>query len=218
MQQNEPVTTDTIHSDTPAIDGGETYAQIFVDTQTLVTDVYDMKSSAQFPGTLSNNIIDCGAPTKLISNQAQLEISKYVQEILWTLYIAPWQCEPHHQHQNPVECHYQDVRQMCNTILNCTSAPPYCWLLCLIYVCFVLNNCYSDNIKGALLCLATNTTNDISPLLCFNIYEPVHYHMDDIPFPSMSKECHGCWVSSSENVGNIMTFNVLTDDTLKIIH
>ena len=42
--------------------------------------------------------------------------------------------------------------------------------------------------------------------------------MDDAPFPSMSKECHGHWVGISENVGNFMTFKVLTDDTLKVIH
>ena len=46
MRQNEPVATDTIHSDTPAVNGGETYAQIFIGTWTLVTDVYGMKSSA----------------------------------------------------------------------------------------------------------------------------------------------------------------------------
>ena len=226
MQQNEPVAMDTIHldtpaidsGDTPAIDSGETYAQIFVGTRKLVTDVNGMTSSTQFLGTLSNNIIDHGAPTKLISDQAQVEISKHVQEILQTLYIASWQSEPHHQHQNPVEYHYQDVKQMDNTVLDHTSAPAYCWLLCLIYVCFVLNNCYSDNIKGVPLHLGTGTTNDMSPLLCFKFYEPVYYHMDDMPFPSICKECHGYWVGVSENVGNFMTFKVLTNDTLKIIH
>ena len=34
----------------------------------------------------------------------------------------------------------------------------------------------------------------------------------------MSKECHGQWVGISENVGNFMTFKVLTDDILKVIH
>ena len=177
-----------------------------------------MKSSAQFPGTLSDNIIDCGAPTKLISDRAQVEISKHVQEIHWTLYIASWQSEPHHQHQDPVECHYQDVKWMCNTVLDHTSAPAYCWLCCLIYVCFVLNNCYSDHIKGVPIHLVTGTTNDISPLLCFEFYELVYYQMDDVPFPSMSKECRGQWVGIRENVGNFMTFKVLTDDTLKVIH
>ena len=123
MHQNEPIATNTISLDTPAIDGGEIYAQIFVGTKMLITDVYAMKSPAQFPGMLSNNIMERGAPTKLISDRAQVEISKKVQEILHTLYIGSWQSEPHHQHQNPAEWHYQDIKQMVNTILNCTGTP-----------------------------------------------------------------------------------------------
>ena len=175
-----------IQSNTPAINGGETYAKVFVGTQTLVTDVYGMKSPSQFPNTFSDNITEHdGAPTKLISNHAQVEISKCVKEIICTLYIASWQNEPHYRHQNPAKCHYQDVKHLCNTVLDHAGAPAYCWLLCLIYICFVLNNCYSDNIKGVPIHMATGTTNDISPLLSFEFYEPIYYHMDDMtcPFP-----------------------------------
>ena len=218
MHQNKPIATNTISLDMPAIDGGETYAQIFVGTKTLITDVYAMKSPAQFPGTLTDNITERGAPMKLISDRAQVEISKKVQEILCTLYIGSWQSEPHHQHQNPAEWHYQGVKQMVNTILDCTGALAYCWLLCLYYICFILNNSYSNNLKGTPLQYCTGITNDISPLLCFDFYEPVYFHMDDTPFPSVSKELHGHWVGISENVGNFMTFKVLTDDMLKVIH
>jgi hypothetical protein len=44
-RRDEPVATDTVYSNTPAIDGGETCAQIFVGTKTLVTDVYGMKTT-----------------------------------------------------------------------------------------------------------------------------------------------------------------------------
>jgi hypothetical protein len=66
--------------------------------------------------------------------------------------------------------------------------------------------------------MVTGTTNDISQLLYFSFYEPVYYHDDDSPFPSASKECRGRWVGISENVGNFMTFKILTDDTQKIIY
>jgi hypothetical protein len=46
----------------------------------------------------------------------------------------------------------------------------------------------------------------------------MYYHDDDSPFPSASKECRGRWVGISENVGNFMTFKILTDDTHKIIY
>jgi hypothetical protein len=66
--------------------------------------------------------------------------------------------------------------------------------------------------------MVTGTTNDISQLLYFSFYEPVYYHDDDTPFPSANKECHGRWVGISENVGNFMTFKILTDDTHKVIY
>jgi hypothetical protein len=42
---DEPVATDTIYSNTPAIDCGVTSAQLFVGTKTLTADVYPIKSN-----------------------------------------------------------------------------------------------------------------------------------------------------------------------------
>ena len=44
QRRNGPVATDTIFSDTPAVDNGSTCAQIFVGTESLVTDAYGIKS------------------------------------------------------------------------------------------------------------------------------------------------------------------------------
>jgi hypothetical protein len=65
---DEPVATDTIYSDTLAIDCGITSAQHFVDKQ--------------FVNTLLDNITQRGAPTKLISDNAQVEISEHVKQVL----------------------------------------------------------------------------------------------------------------------------------------
>jgi hypothetical protein len=72
-----------------------------------------------------------------------------------------------------MEHHYQDMKCMCNTILDHTGAPAYYWLLCLMHVHLVLNLSYSDNIKTTPLQLALSTTNDISPLLYFTFYQLV---------------------------------------------
>jgi hypothetical protein len=66
--------------------------------------------------------------------------------------------------------------------------------------------------------MVTGTTNDISQLLYFSFYKSMYYHDDNSPFPSASKECCGRWVGISENLGNFMTFKILTDDTHKIIY
>jgi hypothetical protein len=47
---------DTIQSNVPAIEGGEKYAQIFVGTKSLITDIHGMKSPAQFPGVLTDEM------------------------------------------------------------------------------------------------------------------------------------------------------------------
>jgi transposase InsO family protein len=69
-----------------------------------------MKSPAQFPGGLTDEIITCGAPTKLISDSARVETSKEIRSILCTYGISSWQSEPYQQQQNPAERRYQTVK------------------------------------------------------------------------------------------------------------
>jgi septum formation inhibitor MinC len=106
----EPVATDTIYFDTPAIDCGITSAQLFIGTKTRNADVYPIKSNKQFVNTLLDNITQCGAPTKLIRDRAQVEISECVKQVLRPLHISTWQSDPHQQHQNPAERWYQNIK------------------------------------------------------------------------------------------------------------
>ena len=46
------VATDTVFSDTPAVDSGVKQAQVFVGRDTLAADAYPMKSGKQFVNTL----------------------------------------------------------------------------------------------------------------------------------------------------------------------
>jgi hypothetical protein len=55
-------------------------------------------------------------------------------------------------------------------------------------------------------------------LLCFHFWEPVYYKVDDSDFPSDTHEKRGHFVGISETVGHAMTFKILTDNTLKVIH
>jgi hypothetical protein len=57
-------------------------AVIFVGTSTQVTDVYGIKTDNQFVITLEDNIVQCGAPLKLIGDQGQAIISHKVADIL----------------------------------------------------------------------------------------------------------------------------------------
>ena len=106
----EAVATDTILSDTPAIDSGVTMAQIFVGKDTLVSDVYPMHSSKPFVHTLEDNIRCRGAMSDLISDYAQKELSIKVKDILRMYHSSSWHSEPYHQNQNPSEWCYRTIK------------------------------------------------------------------------------------------------------------
>ena len=80
--QKEPIATDTVYSDTPAINGKFTAAQFFADTESLLCNIYPMITDKQFVNVLLDNIRRRGAMSKLISDKAQDKISNRVQDIL----------------------------------------------------------------------------------------------------------------------------------------
>ena len=109
-RRNEAVATDTVFSDTPAVDSGVRQAQVFVGRDTLVADAYPMKSGKQFVNTLEDNIWRRGAMDKLLSDSAKTEISDKVMDILRAYHISNCDSEPYHQNQNPAEWRYRTIK------------------------------------------------------------------------------------------------------------
>jgi hypothetical protein len=54
-RRNEAVATDTIFSDTTAVDNGARAAQLFVGRTSLVADVYGIKTDKEFVNTLEDD-------------------------------------------------------------------------------------------------------------------------------------------------------------------
>ena len=73
---------------------------------------------------------------KLLSDSAKTEISNKVIDILRAYHISNWHSDPYHQNQNPAEWRYRTIKSWTNTVMNRSGSPAYCWLLCLIYVCY----------------------------------------------------------------------------------
>jgi hypothetical protein len=164
----ETLANNTGYSNVPAVDSGVTIAQLFVGLTSTVCDVYPLKTEKAFVSILQDVIRRRGAPSKLVSNRAQVEISGRVKFILRSLIIGNWQSEPHQQHQNLAEQKYQDVKRMANTIVDRTGSPPQTWLLALMYVRFVLNFTASASLNWRTpMEILTGPTPDISPLLSF---------------------------------------------------
>ena len=106
--------------------------------------------------------------------------------------------------------------------MNTSGCPACCWLLCLQYICVVLNHLASPTLQGICPVQALEgTTPDISFMLNFSFYEPVYYRIDssepDLNFPSSSNEKKGYWVGFANNQGDRLTWRILTGDTQKII-
>ena len=158
----------------------------------------------------------------LISDGGKYEISKQVTDLLRSLFIQDYQSELYHQHQNKAENRFGLAKHFTNTVMNTSGCPTCCWLLCLQYICVVLNHLASPTLQGICPVQALEgTTPDISFMLHFSFYEPVYYRIDssepDLNFPSSSNEKKGYWVGFADNQGDRLTWRILTEDTQKII-
>ena len=218
-RRHEAVATDTVFSDTPAVGSGVKQAQVFVGRDTLVADAYPMESGKQFVNTLEDNIRRRGAMDKLLSDSANAEISNKVMDIPRVYHISNWHSELYHQNQNSAEWRYRTIKSWTNTVMNRSGAPANCWLLCLIYVCYLLNHIACTPLDGKIPLLAlTGITPDISIILLFTFCQPVFYATYDQHFPSESEESAGYWVGFGEHCGDAMTHKILDHDTQKIIY
>ena len=219
---SEDLATDTIFSDTPAVDDGSTMAQFFCGHDTLVCDAYGIKSTKQFINTLSDNIRKWGAMDTLISDGGNYDISKGVTDLLHSLFIQDYQSESYHQDQTKTETCFGPAKRCTNTAMNTSGYLACCWLLCLQYIFVVLHHLASPTLQGIYPGQALQgTTPDISFMLHSSFYESVYYRIDssepDFNFPSSSNDSKGYWAGFAANQGDSLTWRTLTEDTQRII-
>ncbi|KAG7364624.1 hypothetical protein IV203_037826 [Nitzschia inconspicua] len=75
IQHGEPVATDELFSDTPTVECGATPCQVFVGMTMDVANVNPRQTSTPFVNLLEDNVRPWGAPTKLVSDSAPIDIS-----------------------------------------------------------------------------------------------------------------------------------------------
>ena len=172
--------TDTVYSDTPAVDGGVKQAQLFVGKESLVADIYPMRSGKQFVNSLEANICRRGAVDKAISDSVKNEISHKVKGILKAYNINDWQSEPYHQNQDRTEWRYRTIKAWANTIMKRTGN---CWLLTLQYVCYILNHISTASLGVQVpLEVLYGVSPDMIIMLLYTFYQPVFYATHDQHF------------------------------------
>ena len=103
--------------------------------------------------------------------------------------------------------------------MNRSGAPLDCWLLCLIYVNYLLNHIACTALEGKIPLLAlTGITPDIFIILLFTFNQTVFYATYDQNFPSESEERAGYWVGFGEHCGEAMSHKILDHNNQKIIY
>ena len=219
-RRNESVGTDKVYGNAPAIGFGDvTQAQIFVGLKSRWIDVYPVKSDADFVRVLHDNIRERGAMDKLISDRAQSQIGKKAVETFRTFAIKDGQSEPHHQHQNPTERHWQNAKRNTEVIMNRFGCPPGAWLLALLYVVFIMNRISWEALNYLTpFTILHGYTNDISILLLFWFWQPVYYVIDEHDLSAHAKEGLGRFVGFGETVGHDLTFKILDSHSGQILY
>jgi len=164
--RNEPVATDTIKAQVPAVDDGSTMAQLFIRQRSLVSDAYGVKTDAAFVNTLEDNIRQRGVMDKLISDGTQAELSDRAKDVLCSLCIDDWHSEAHYQHQNFAEHRWRHIKKNVEWLMNLRKCPPEVWLLALQHVCSVMNHTAEKSLGNRPpLQILEGHTIDISVLL-----------------------------------------------------
>ena len=103
--------------------------------------------------------------------------------------------------------------------MNRSGAPANCWLVCMIYVCYILNHIACGALNGSIpLLVLYGTTPDISIMLLYTFYQPIFYATHDQHFPSESEERAAFGVGIGEHFGDAMTHKLLDKITHKIIY
>lgn len=224
-RRSEPVATDTIYSETAAVNtGGQKHAQVYVGRKSLVIDVYGMKSDKEFVNTLEDVIRKRGAMDKLISDHSQTELSARVLDILRALCIDNWQSEANYQHQNFAEQRWKFLKKNTQWFMNFRNVRSDAWLLCLQWVADIMNHTAEKSLSWRPpLQVLTGQTIDISILLCFLFWDIVYCsRYKDKEYKNQvgsqkSSEVRGRFVGFAWSVGHALTFKILVDGTNKIL-
>ena len=209
----ETVATDTYFANRVGI-GGITCAQVFFGLQSHMINVNPMRSENQFPEAYEDFIREEGCPSVLRRDNAGAETSHKVTDINRKYLIGDQYTEPNHPQQNPAELRaVKFVKDHTDVLLNRRNAPEKVWFYASDYVSKVHNICADESLGWQIpLTKRHGTTPDISPYLIFQFYQKVFFLDNDETFPS-SKERAGYWLGVCENVGDLLTFWILTDDT-----
>ena len=111
------------------------------------------------------------------------------------------------------------MKSWTNTVMNRSGAPANCWLLCMIYVCYIFNHIACGALNGSIPLLGLYGTTLIFPLCYYkHLSTSIFYATHDQHFPSESEVQATFWVGFGEHSGDAMTHKLLDKITQMIMY
>ena len=218
LRINETVATDTYFADTTDVSGA-TCSQVFYGLTSHNINAYGMKSENEGPSRLQDFGREEGIPNILRSDNSKMQ--RYGRT--WVQILRDWLtgaefCEPMQQQQNPAELRaIKWLKQAVKVLMRRTGAPRNVWFYASKYMAEI-HNVTSDETLGdkTPYFMRRGVKPDISPYLVFQFYERVRYLDVAESFPS-TKEKTGYIIGVAKHVGDLLTWEILTEDTEWVI-
>ena len=156
-------------SDEPTLGSNATTAQILIGHNCRYINIYRVATDHDLCHTLEQNIMNGEVIDKCISNNACAATSQKVKDTLCMYCIKSHSSEPHHQHKNYTKYYIKHIKDVMNLKLTFTSAPNNLWLLCLMYVVYILNITINCSIGDIPLTNILTVKHPIFPFTLFPI-------------------------------------------------
>ena len=179
--------------------------------------MYGINSKGQFPKVYRDFLREQGAPSALRRDNAKEEKSEEVLDLQRKLLIKDQFSEPHNQQQNTVEMGaIRWLTTNTHRLLDTTGAPDGAWYLAMKHLASLHNVCYDPTIKTVPKQKRHGVTPDISAYLQHAFWDPVLYYDNEHSWPH-TKERSGRWVGVAENVGDILTYWIVDDQSKQLL-
>ena len=178
-----------------------------------------MWSKSEMPEAYKNFIHDEGIPRILCHDNSQIQKGVCTTKSNREHFVKDQFTEPGHPQQNAAKLRtIKFLKDHSQVLLDWTGAPNNCWPLACKYIADVHNICADETLGYQIPWeLCHGGLQDISAFLEYCFYEKVFYLDSDQSFHS-TKEKAGWWVGVASNVGDAMTFKILTEDTRHVVH
>ena len=202
--------SDTLFSQVRSV-RGYTCAQVFTDGHGFVR-IYPMKNKADAHHALMRFIHEVGVPKNLLTDRAQEEMRGEWGQIVKKYRIRQKTTEAHSPWQNRAEGEIREIKKLTRRALRASDMPSDFWCYAIEWAAHIRSFTAHDSLMLNSRTpeeRITGVTPDISEFIHFSWAQWVWYR-DPNSFPEADVHL-GRWLGVAEDVGQAMTYWVLTD-------